>query len=112
MSIAKETAARAKHIRISMATTHHLFVLMISTKGLQNGLITHGRYSHPVYRAMSALLMPSLLNIVTDMTFTAKYGSASAKYSDGTQDHGVIDGVIFLIIENLYGSAKIIKVPG
>ena len=34
---------KATDINICMETTHHRLVLMISTKGLQNGLIVHGR---------------------------------------------------------------------
>jgi hypothetical protein len=33
--------------------------------GLHKGLITHGRYSQLVYRAMSVLLMPMFLYMTT-----------------------------------------------
>ena len=36
-------SANAADITVCIATTHHLLVLMISTKGLQRGFITHGR---------------------------------------------------------------------
>ena len=39
----KAIATMAMPMVHCMASTHHLLVRMISTKGLQNGFITHGR---------------------------------------------------------------------
>jgi hypothetical protein len=61
---------------------------MISTNGLQSGLMTHGRYRRLVYMAISPVDMPMFVNITTDMLFTMKYGIPSAKYSVGIHDHG------------------------
>ena len=57
-------------IRSCMDTVHHLLVLMISTNGLQTGLITHGRYSNPVNMATSPFDMPIFLNMMTDTVLT------------------------------------------
>ena len=63
---------KAIDIRICMETTHHLLVLIMSTNGLQKGLIVHGRYSRLVNSAMSPLGTPILANISTEMLFTIK----------------------------------------
>ncbi len=47
--------ARANAMIHCIDSVHQRFVCMMSTNGLQNGFITHGRYSQPVYRAMSVL---------------------------------------------------------
>ena len=73
------TTANATDIIICMAIIHHLLVFMMSTNGLQRGLITHGRYRRLVYIAISPLDMPILLNMITDILFTMKYGIPSAK---------------------------------
>ena len=57
----KATAKNPIAINSCIKTTHQRFVLIKSTKGLQNGFITHGRYSKPVKRAISVLDMPNLL---------------------------------------------------
>ena len=41
-------------------------------KGLQNGFTTHGKYSHPVKKAMSARPTPMLVYISTVSVLTAK----------------------------------------
>jgi len=63
---------KAIDISICMETTHHLLVLMMSTNGLQKGLIVQGRYSKLVNSAMSPLGTPILANISTEMLFTIK----------------------------------------
>ena len=57
--------------KICMVTTHQRLVFSKSIKGLQNGLITQGRYNQLVYRAMSVLEIPSFLYIITEMVITA-----------------------------------------
>ena len=69
----------AADIRSCIVTIHQRFVLMISTNGLHKGFITHGRYSKLVYIAISPLGIPILVNIMTDMLLTMKYGIPSAK---------------------------------
>ena len=63
---------KAIDIRICMETTHHLLVLMISTNGLQKGLMVQGKYSRLVNNAISPLGTPILANISTEMLFTIK----------------------------------------
>ena len=75
-------------IRICITTVHQRLVLTRSTKGLQKGLITQGRYRSEVYHAMLPLSIPIFLNMMTDMVLTIKYGRPSAKYSVGTHIHG------------------------
>ena len=65
-------AAKQTVIRACIASTHQRLVRSTSTSGLHKGLITQGRYSRLVYIARSALLIPILLNIVTETTFTMK----------------------------------------
>ena len=72
-----------------MERTHHLFVLMISTKGLHRGFITQGRYRRLVYIAMSPFDIPMFVNIITDIVFTMKYGIPSAKYNVGIHNQGL-----------------------
>ena len=62
-----------------IAIIHQRFVRIMSTNGLQRGLITHGRYSKLVYIAMSPLDIPMFVNMMTDMLLTIKYGIPSAK---------------------------------
>ena len=69
--------ARAAPIKVAltstcMARTHHRLVLIISTKGLQKGLITHGRYRILVYAAISGFDMPIFLNMIVEIVFTMK----------------------------------------
>ena len=92
------TTANAADIMTCMETTHHLLVRIISTNGDHSGLITHGRYSNPVYMAISPFPMPSFLNMITEITFTMKYGIPSAKYSVGTHSHGDRFMSLFLFI--------------
>ena len=40
--------ARAKAMIHCIVSVHHRLVRIMSTNGLQNGFITHGRYSQPV----------------------------------------------------------------
>ena len=68
----KAVRANATDIMICMATTHHRFVLMISTNGLHKGLITHGRYRRLVYIAISPFDILIFVNMITDMVFTMK----------------------------------------
>jgi hypothetical protein len=69
----------ATDISICMVIIHHLLLLMISTKGLHRGFITHGKYNMLVYRASIPFGMPMFLNMTTDMLLTMKYGIPSAK---------------------------------
>jgi hypothetical protein len=46
--------------------------------GLQNGLITQGRYNQLVYKAISVLEIPILLYMITDTVITTIYGIPSA----------------------------------
>ena len=57
---------------ICIASVHHLLVLKISTNGLQNGLIIHGRYSKLVKNAISPFGTPIFVNIITEMVLTRK----------------------------------------
>ena len=82
---------------ICMAIIHHLLVLIMSTNGLQRGLMTHGRYRRLVYIAISPLDMPMLLNMITDILFTMKYGIPSAKYRVGIHFHGLF---VFFIVHD------------
>ena len=68
----KATRKNVALIRICITTVHHLFVLIRSTNGLQNGFITQGRYRREVYQAMLPLSIPIFLNMMTDMVFTIK----------------------------------------
>ena len=68
----KPTAAIAAAISHCIAITQWRFVLNRSTNGLQKGFITHGRYSHPVKKAISEMLTPMLTYISTVRVFTAK----------------------------------------
>ena len=88
-----------------MLIIHHLLDFIISTNGLQRGLITHGRYRREVYIAISPLDIPIFVNIITEMVFTIKYGMPSAKYSVGIQPHGFM-----LVLLMLYSFSK--AVPG
>jgi hypothetical protein len=56
--------------------------------GLHIGFITHGRYSHDVYRASSVFVSPRFVYMMVDRVITAIYGNASAKYSEGTHPIG------------------------
>ena len=68
----KARRAKSRDIAICITTIHHLFVFSTSTKGLQSGLISQGRYRRLVHRAMSALPIPRRLNMITEMLFTTK----------------------------------------
>ena len=54
-----------------MVTTHQRFVLNKSIKGLQKGLITHGKYNQLVYKAISVLDIPKRLYMITEIVMTA-----------------------------------------
>ena len=54
------------------------------------GFITQGRYSHEVYSANSVFVSPRFVYIIVDCVITAIYGSASAKYSEGTHETGCV----------------------
>ena len=54
-------------------------VLIISTKGLHNGLMVHGISNMLVYKAISALLIPMSLYIMSEIEVIAWYGSPEAK---------------------------------
>jgi hypothetical protein len=54
-----------------MLTIHQRLVFSKSTNGLQNGLITHGKYNQLVYKAMSVLDIPMRLYKITEMVITA-----------------------------------------
>ena len=57
---------------ICMERIHHLFVLIISIKGLHRGFIVHGKYSKLVNKAISPLGIPIRVNMVTEILFTIK----------------------------------------
>ena len=84
----KASAAKRPHRSNCMAVTHQRLVLRMSTKGLQKGLMSQGRYSRLVYRAISAFPIPIRLNRITEMLLITKYGIPSAKYREGTQSQG------------------------
>ena len=69
--IIKAMLANATAISDCMVTTHQRLVLMMSTNGLQSGLITHGRYSQLVYNAMSVLEIFIRLYMITASVITA-----------------------------------------
>ncbi len=52
-------------------SVHLRFVDIMSINGLHTGFMTHGRYSHPVYNAMSVLDIPKRLYIITESVITA-----------------------------------------
>ncbi|MNR60914.1 hypothetical protein D3C85_1825170 [compost metagenome] len=60
-----------------------------STTGDHSGLITHGRYSQPVYSAISVLEMPVFLYIATDSVITTTYGMPWPKYKLGIHHQGL-----------------------
>ena len=91
-------ASIATDISACMVMIHHLLLLIMSTKGLQRGFTTHGRYNRLVYRASIPLGMPIFLNMTTDILLTMKYGIPSAKYSVGTHHHGPLFICIFLSV--------------
>ena len=76
---------------------HQRLVLTTSTIGLQMPFRNHGKYSSVVKNAMSPFGTPILVNIITEMLFTRKYGIPSAKYNVGTQNHGVFTFSLFMI---------------
>ena len=92
----KASRANATAIRACMATIHQRLVLRMSTNGLQSGLMVHGRYNSPVYKAMVSFGTPRRVNIITEMLFTMKYGIPSAKYRVGIQNHGDPASVCFI----------------
>ena len=47
--------------------------------------------------AMSPFDMPMLVNIITEMLFTMKYGIPSAKYRVGIHHHGFMFTLVFII---------------
>ena len=51
---------------------HHRLVRMMSTNGLQKGLMVHGRYSRLVNSAICPFGTPILANINTEILFTMK----------------------------------------
>ncbi len=64
---------------VGIRIIHHRFVLIISTKGLQKGFITQGRYSRLVYNDIVSFGTPIFANIITEILLTIKYGIPSAK---------------------------------
>ena len=62
--------AKATAIRSCIVTVHHLLVLRMSTKGLQRGLMNHGRYRSPVNRATSPFAIPILFSMMTEILLT------------------------------------------
>ncbi len=54
-----------------MLTIHQRLVFSKSTNGLQNGLMTHGKYNQLVYKAISVLDIPMRLYKITEMVITA-----------------------------------------
>ena len=62
-----------------MSTVQRRLVPIRSTTGLHSGLMTQGRYSQLVYRAMSVLEMPRRLYMTTETLITMTYGMPSAK---------------------------------
>ena len=95
--------AKATDMSTCIRITHQRFVRIMSTKGLQRGLITHGRYSKLVYIAMSPLDIPIFVNMMTDILFTIKYGIPSAKYNVGIQLQGDLNCRIRIIMfQNLF----------
>ena len=67
---ARATPARPAPISSCMPVIHSRLVFSTSTTGLQNGLITQGRYSQLVYRAISVFETSRRLYIVTDTIIT------------------------------------------
>ena len=71
-----------------MLTIHQRLVLTTSTTGPHKPFKNHGKYNNVVKNDMSPLATPILVNIITEMLFTTKYGTPSAKYSVGTHHQG------------------------
>src|SRR5262245_61972626 len=63
----------------SIASTKNRFVRNISTTGAHSGLIVHGRYIAPVYKAMSGFDTPRFLYMIAATTVTAIIGAPIAK---------------------------------
>ena len=66
------TAPIDKAMRSCMTIVQPRFEPKMSTNGLQNGLITHGRYSHPVKNVISDFEIPRFTYIRTVRVLTAK----------------------------------------
>lgn len=81
-----------------MEVIHHRFVRSKSTNGLHNGLITQGRFSQLVYKAISVFDMPIRLYITNEITMTATYGMPCAKYKLGIQLHADTVRFFFAIL--------------
>src|SRR5574344_659023 len=67
---------------------HQRLVLTTSTSGPHSPFRNQGKYNGVVKNAISPLGAPILVNIITEILFTTKYGTPSAKYKVGTQNHG------------------------
>ena len=52
LGMANVSSTNATDMMICMAMTHQRLVLMMSTNGLQKGLMVHGRYSRLVNNAI------------------------------------------------------------
>lgn len=64
------TPPRPAPINNCIAIIQDRLVFRISTSGLQNGLITHGKYSQLVYKAISVFEIPRRLYMMTDTVIT------------------------------------------
>src|SRR5574337_1109748 len=73
------TANRQRLIAAWLTTIQRRLVEYTSTKGPQNILTTHGRYSQLVQKAILALSMPMRLNRMTDTVLISTYGRPSPK---------------------------------
>ena len=62
--------ARLPPMITCIAAIHHRFLFTMSTRGLHKGFMTQGRYNQLVYKAMSVLLTPMFLNMMTATVMT------------------------------------------
>ena len=73
------TMVKQKASAICEYSVHLRLVLIISTKGLHSGFMLQGISSMLVYKAISVLLIPISLYIMSEMDVIAWYGSPEAK---------------------------------
>ena len=90
IGIDSATSASEAPISNCSVAIHQRLLRSMSTSGDHSGLMTQGRYSQLVYSAMSVLETSRFLYITTDSVITTTYGMPCAKYSVGTQRHGVM----------------------
>lgn len=70
---------KASAITNCMLKNHFLLVHFKSTKGLQSGFKTQGKYNQLVYNPISALPKPNCLYIITERVTTITYGNPWVK---------------------------------